>query len=126
VNLTNRPPPDPPVDSPAWKATAGGLGARNATGIDAEEKVRWCMEHYRKVDSSNKIYAGVQKQIASKPKAIQIAVQQALNQLAEGGRLPNTSALVERYGQRFRLQDLDNPQPIPSGLLSVPRLVAER
>ena len=50
----------------------------------------------------------------------------ALNQLAEGGRLPDTSALVERYGQRFRLQDLDNPQPIPSGLLSVPRLVAER
>ena len=50
----------------------------------------------------------------------------ALNQLAEGGRVPDTRALVEQYGQRFRFQDLDNPQPIPSGILSIPRLVADR
>jgi hypothetical protein len=50
----------------------------------------------------------------------------AINQLAEGGRLPDVNALVERYGQRFRLQDLDNLQPIPSGILAVPRLIVER
>jgi alpha-L-rhamnosidase len=50
----------------------------------------------------------------------------AINQLAEGGRLPDVAAVTERYGQRFRLQDLDNLQPIPSGLLAVPRLVTER
>jgi len=50
----------------------------------------------------------------------------AVNQLAAGGRLPNVDAVAERYGQRFRLQDLDTLQPIPSGILTVPRLVAER
>ena len=50
----------------------------------------------------------------------------AINQLAEGGRLPDVAAVTERYGQRFRLQDLDNLQPIPSGILTVPRLVLER
>jgi hypothetical protein len=50
----------------------------------------------------------------------------AINQLAGGGRLPNVDAVAERYGQRFRLQDLDMLQPIPSGILTVPRLVAER
>jgi hypothetical protein len=50
----------------------------------------------------------------------------AINQLAEGGRLPDVAAVTERYGQRFRLQDVDKLQPIPSGILSVPRLVAER
>jgi hypothetical protein len=50
----------------------------------------------------------------------------AINQLAEGGRLPDVAAVTDRYGQRFRLQDLDDLRPIPSGILSVPRLVAER
>ena len=50
----------------------------------------------------------------------------AINQMAEGGRLPDVAAVTERYGQRFRLQDLDNLQPIPSGILAVPRLVLER
>ena len=50
----------------------------------------------------------------------------AINQLAEGGRLPDVAAVTARYGQRFRLQDVDNLRPIPSGILSVPRLVAER
>ena len=50
----------------------------------------------------------------------------AINQLAEGGRLPDVAAVTDRYGQRFRLQDLDNLRPIPSGILSVPRLVEER
>jgi alpha-L-rhamnosidase len=50
----------------------------------------------------------------------------AINQLAEGGRLPDVAAVTERYGQRFRLQDVDNLQPIPSGILAVPRLVVER
>jgi hypothetical protein len=50
----------------------------------------------------------------------------AINRLAEGGHLPDTAALVERYGQRFRLQDLEGLVPLPSGILSVPRLVTER
>jgi glycosyl hydrolase family 106( putative alpha-L-rhamnosidase) len=50
----------------------------------------------------------------------------AINQLAEGGRLPDVAAVTDRYGQRFRLQDLDDLKPIPSGILSVPRLVVER
>jgi hypothetical protein len=50
----------------------------------------------------------------------------AINRLAEGGHLPDTTALVERFGQRFRLQDLDGLRPLPSGIFSVPRLVAER
>jgi hypothetical protein len=50
----------------------------------------------------------------------------AINQLAEGGRLPDVAAVTARYGQRFRLQDADNFRPIPSGILTVPRLVAER
>jgi hypothetical protein len=50
----------------------------------------------------------------------------AINRLAEGGRLPDTAALVERYGQRFRLQDLEGLRPLASGLLAKPRLVAER
>jgi hypothetical protein len=50
----------------------------------------------------------------------------ALNRLAEGGHLPDMKALVERYGQRTRLQDLEGLRPLPSGILSPPRLVAER
>jgi hypothetical protein len=50
----------------------------------------------------------------------------AINQLAEGGRLPDVAAVTERYGQRFRLQDVDNFTPIPSGILSIPRLLVQR
>ncbi len=50
----------------------------------------------------------------------------AINRLAEGGRLPDMRPVVERYGQRTRLQDFDGLQPLPSGLLSPPRLVSER
>jgi hypothetical protein len=50
----------------------------------------------------------------------------AINQLAEGGRLPDVDAVTKRYGQRFRLQDVDTLRPIPSGILAVPRLVSER
>jgi len=50
----------------------------------------------------------------------------AINRLAEGGRLPDMKPVVDRYGQRTRLQDLDGLQPLPSGLLAPPRLVLER
>ena len=50
----------------------------------------------------------------------------AINQLAEGGRVPDVKPVVERYGQRFRLQDLEGLQPLASGIFAVPRLVAER
>ena len=49
----------------------------------------------------------------------------AINELAAGGRLPNADALTEHYGLRFRLQDFDNLQPLPSGILSSVRLVSE-
>jgi hypothetical protein len=50
----------------------------------------------------------------------------AINRLSEGGHLPNMRALADRYGLRARLQDLEGLQPLPSGLLSVPRIVLER
>jgi hypothetical protein len=50
----------------------------------------------------------------------------AINQLAGGGRLPDMKAVTERYGQRTRLQDLEGLKPLPSGILSPPRLVAEK
>jgi hypothetical protein len=50
----------------------------------------------------------------------------AINELAEGGRLPDMKPVVERYGQRTRLQDLEGLQPLPSGLRSAPRLVLEK
>ena len=50
----------------------------------------------------------------------------AINRLAEGGHLPDMGTLVQRYGLRTRLQDLDGLQPLPSGILSPPRIVAER
>lgn len=50
----------------------------------------------------------------------------AINRLAEGGHLPDMAALTERYGQRTRLQDLEGLRPLPSGILSPPRMVAER
>jgi len=53
-------------------------------------------------------------------------VNTAINQLAEGGRLPDMKPVVERYGLRARLQDLDGLRPLPSGILSPPRLVLER
>ncbi|MBS1850901.1 MAG: glycoside hydrolase [Acidobacteria bacterium] len=49
----------------------------------------------------------------------------AINALAEGGRIPNTQALTEQYGFRFRLQDFENLQPLPSGILSSVKLVKE-
>lgn len=50
----------------------------------------------------------------------------AINRLAEGGHLPDMAALAERYGQRTRLQDLEGVQPLPSGILQPPRIVAGR
>ncbi|MBS7700900.1 MULTISPECIES: glycosyl hydrolase [unclassified Chelatococcus] len=46
----------------------------------------------------------------------------AINLLAEGGRLPDIERLVAQYGQRARLQDLDDLKPLPSGLVTVPML----
>jgi hypothetical protein len=50
----------------------------------------------------------------------------AINLLSEAGRLTGVAALTERYGQRARIQDMDNIAPLPSGILSVPRIVLER
>ena len=50
----------------------------------------------------------------------------AINALAEGGRVPDVRAVSEQFGQRFRLQDMDVLNPLPSGVTSVPRVIAER
>jgi hypothetical protein len=47
----------------------------------------------------------------------------ALNQMA-GHPLPDYRELKERYGDRFQPQDMNQVQPIPSGLLGPIRLVA--
>lgn len=50
----------------------------------------------------------------------------AINRLAEGGKLPDMNVLVERFGLRARLQDYEGLQPVPSGIVSSPRLVVEK
>lgn len=56
---------------------------------------------------------------------IEIAVYNtAINQWA-GGPRPDYSALKQRYGDRFQMQDLDLVAPIPSGLLGRIRLLAQ-
>jgi hypothetical protein len=46
----------------------------------------------------------------------------AINEMA-GRALPNYRLLIDRYGERFRAQDLTNVQPLPSGILGNLRLV---
>jgi len=48
----------------------------------------------------------------------------AINALA-GQRPPDYTALNQRYGERFQAQDMDNLQPLPSGLLGPVRLRAQ-
>lgn len=58
--------------------------------------------------------------------SIRIAVYNtAINQLSQGGRLADVEALTRQYGLRFKLQDFDNLQPLPSGILSNVKLVTE-
>jgi hypothetical protein len=47
----------------------------------------------------------------------------AINELAKGP-LPDYKALNVKYGERFQPQDMNNLQPLPSGLLGPVRLVA--
>jgi alpha-L-rhamnosidase len=48
----------------------------------------------------------------------------AINELA-GTSLPDYRLLNRRYGERFSPQDMENLQPLPSGLLGTIRLIAE-
>jgi hypothetical protein len=50
----------------------------------------------------------------------------AINLLAGAGRRIDEQALTARYGLRFRMQEMESVEPLPSGLLAVPKLVAER
>jgi hypothetical protein len=50
----------------------------------------------------------------------------AINELARGGRLADIAGVTRQYGLRFRMQDFDNLQPLPSGILSPIRLVIVR
>ena len=47
----------------------------------------------------------------------------AINELAKGP-LPDYRALTAKYGERFQAQDMNNLQPLPSGLLGPVTLVA--
>jgi hypothetical protein len=49
----------------------------------------------------------------------------AINYMA-GHRLPDYRLLNLRYGVRFEPQDMENLQPLPSGLLGPIRLVVAR
>lgn len=61
------------------------------------------------------------------PNTIRIEVYNtAINELAQGGRLADIAAVTKQYGLRFRLQDFDNLEPIPSGILSPVQLVIAR
>ena len=56
---------------------------------------------------------------------IRIAVYNlAVNALA-GRALPDYRLLNSRYGERFKPQDLEKLEPLPSGLVTTPRLVTE-
>lgn len=55
-----------------------------------------------------------------------IVYNTAINRLSEGGHLPDMEAVKRRYGQRARLQDLDDLKPLPSGLMAAPRLLWRR
>jgi hypothetical protein len=47
----------------------------------------------------------------------------ALNEMA-GQSLPNYKLLTARYGERFTAQDMDQVQPMPSGITGGVRLVS--
>ncbi len=49
-----------------------------------------------------------------------------INRIASAKSPPNYTAVIKQYGVRFRMQELENAQPLPSGILGEPRLVAER
>ena len=51
-----------------------------------------------------------------------VVANTAINHMA-GRRLPDYKLLHLRYGERFQPQDLENLQPLPSGLLGTVRLV---
>src|SRR5205823_3389205 len=45
-----------------------------------------------------------------------VAANLAINEMAKGA-LPDYKALTAKYGERFQAQDMNNLQPLPSGLL---------
>jgi hypothetical protein len=66
----------------------------------------------------------IAKQLKPGENLIRIVVgNTAINHLA-GRRLPDYKLLHLRYGERFQPQDMENLQPLPSGLLGGIRLVA--
>jgi hypothetical protein len=52
-----------------------------------------------------------------------VVANTAINELAKGP-LPDYKALNARYGERFQPQDMNNLQPLPSGLLGPVKLLA--
>ena len=47
----------------------------------------------------------------------------AINRMA-GSPRPDYRPLTARYGERFQMQDTDNLEPVPSGLLGTIRLLS--
>lgn len=65
--------------APTWKTSAL---VDNPNGIDDSEELRWCMEHYRAVDSNNALYPGLalnEQQTANLQKLMKYTVECALN-----------------------------------------------
>lgn len=61
--------------------------------------------------------------IKSGENELEIIVSNLMINKMAGEPLPDYSALIARYGDRFQPQDLENLQPVPSGLLGPVRLL---
>jgi hypothetical protein len=74
----------------------------------------WCAPY--EVDVTGLLHAG--------GNTLRIVVANTAINLLAKGPLPDYKALNAKYGERFQAQDMNNLQPLPSGLLGPVRLVA--
>ena len=74
----------------------------------------WCAPY--EVDVTGLLHAG--------ENTLRIVVANTAINLLAKGPLPDYKALNAKYGERFQAQDMNNLQPLPSGLLGPVRLVA--
>jgi len=74
----------------------------------------WCAPY--EVDVTGLLHSG--------PNTLRIVVANTAINLLAKGPLPDYKALNAKYGERFQPQDMNNLQPLPSGLLGPVRLIA--